>query len=197
MKVLLLDFDGVISQGTYFSEIYSEEFGVDINKILPFFDQKKDLTNTGEADLKELLSGVLDDWQWKGTVDELLDYWFNSDSEVDERVRKVAEDLRKKGVQVYLATDQEKYRTEFIWNNRNLKDWIDGKFVSFEMGCTKSDPIFFKTVLEQLNVPAEEIVFFDDSKSKVEAAKKVGINGILYTDFEKFREETELLLSNQ
>ncbi len=197
MKVLLLDFDGVISKSKYFSEIYSEEFGVDINKILPFFNEKKDLTNTGKADLKELLSEVLDDWQWKGTVDELLEYWFNVDSKVDERVRRVAEDLRKRGVKVYLATNQEKYRTEFIWNNLNLKDWIDGRFVSYEMGCVKSDPLFFKTVLEMLDVPAEEIVFFDDSESKVDSARKLGIRGILYTDFEKFKEEIENLLISQ
>lgn len=42
-KAVLFDFDGVISPGRYFSEIYAETFDVDINKVIPFFKEMEDL----------------------------------------------------------------------------------------------------------------------------------------------------------
>lgn len=187
-KILLLDFDGVISPGKYFSQIYCEEFGIDIERLNPFFETKKQLTNVGKADLKELLKDEIDDWGWQGTVDELVDYWMHADSEIDARIVEFAKEISRAEVEIYLVTDQEKYRTEFVWNKRRLKDWIKDKFVSHDIGFEKKDREFFEHVLDKLNVEhPEEVLFFDDSKSKVDSAKKLGINAQLYTDFEDFK----------
>ena len=185
-KVLLLDFDGVISPGRRFSEIYNEEFGVDIEILLPIFKDEKPSANLDKTDFKESLKGVLKEWEWKGTVDELMDYWMNADSDIDQRVVKLVKQTRKKGVKVYLATDQEKHRTNFIWNKRGLKDWMDGRFVSYEIGFTKKDPKFFKHIINKLKVKPNEILFFDDSESKVASAKKLGIDAHLYANFDVF-----------
>jgi putative hydrolase of the HAD superfamily len=183
-KILLLDFDGVISNTKYFSEIYAEKFGIDLNIMLPFFDQLRNTTNIGQGDLKEMLKDVLEDWQWNGTVDELLKFWLDSDSEIDERFIPIVTNLRAKGIKVYLATDQEKYRAQFIWEERGLKNWLDGKFVSCDIGFMKSDPRFFQHIITTLNVHPSEIVFFDDSIQKVESARKAGVNAKHFTKFE-------------
>lgn len=187
VKYILLDFDGVISPGRYFSEIYSEKFDVDINILLPFFENKKPLTNVEKADLKDLLKEELDTWQWKGTVDELVDFWMHADSDIDERVVDIAKKIQATGIKIYLATDQDKYRTQFIWNERKLKDWLDGKFASHEVGFEKGNPEFFKSVMESLNVTdPQELILVDDSSSKIESAKKVGLQTYHYKDFEEF-----------
>lgn len=184
-KVLLLDFDGVISPTRYFSEIYSEEFGVDIEKLLPFFGKMKSTLNIGEGDLMEELEKVREIWEWQGTASELFEYWMQADSDLDEKVIAAAGKARENGLKVYLATDQEPYRVDYIWNRLGVKDWMDGKFVSCELKLTKAQPQFFDKILAEVD-PAkpEEIVFFDDSESKVESAKSKGIDARLYTDFE-------------
>jgi len=185
-KALLLDLDGVICTSRYFSEIYSEEFGVDIEKLRPFFGEKKDATNLDKADLKELLADVLDEWEWKGTVDELVNYWVNSDTDMDERFVGVTQKIRENGAKVYLATDQEKFRTAFVWNERGLKNWIDGKFISCEIELVKSNPEFFNYIAKELGIKTEEMVFFDDSLSKVESAKEAGVEAHVYEGFDSF-----------
>jgi FMN phosphatase YigB (HAD superfamily) len=191
-KILLLDFDGVISPGKYFSQIYCDEFGIDIEKLNPFFEEKKQLTNVGKADLKELLKDELNNWGWNGTVDELVDYWMHADSEIDSRIVDLAKELDTSNVEIYLVTDQEKYRTEFVWNVKGLSEWLTGKFVSHEVGYEKKDKEFFAHVLSELNVrEPSRVLFFDDSKSKVESAKELGINAQLYTNFEAFKKYVE------
>ncbi len=187
VKCLLLDFDGVISPGRYFSEIYSEKYKVDINKILPFFENKKPLTNTNKADLKDLLQDELETWEWEGTVDELVNYWMHADSDIDDRVVKLSEKIRNSGIKIYLATDQDKYRTQFIWNERGLKNWLDGKFASHEVGFEKGNPEFFKYVMKNLKINnPDELLLVDDSSSKIESAKKVGLQTYHYKDFDLF-----------
>lgn len=183
-KVLLLDYDGIFYTGKYFSEIYCEEFGVDIQKVRKFMDGPKVKANMGKVDLKNLLKDVLGEWGWKGTVDELVDYWLKSDCAIDQRMVAFTNDCRKK-VKVYIASDQEKYKADFIWNEVGLKNCMDGKFMSCEMGLIKRDTEFFRSVLRSLpNIKPEQIIYFDDSNSKISAAKEVGLDARLYTNYE-------------
>lgn len=185
MQIILLDCDGVINRSSrYFSDVYSQEFDVDTEILLEFFDGgAKDLANIGKKDLKDALSELLERWKWGGTVDELLEYWFASDFEIDLELKSIVEEARRDdGVKFYLATDQEKYRTSYIWEDQGLSQWLDGKFVSCELGFLKRDPEFFVHVLETLKCKPEDVTFLDDSKSKVDAARRSGIDARLYTD---------------
>jgi putative hydrolase of the HAD superfamily len=74
-----------------------------------------------------------------------------------------------------------------------LNEWLDGRYISFEIGHHKSDPKFFKYVLENLQLEPKEIVFFDDSESKVESARKIGIDAQLYTGYQAFSQQLQEL----
>ena len=59
--------------------------------------------------------------------------------------------------------------------NRDLK--LDGlfehKFLSYEMGVRKPDPEIFHATIDKLGIEAEEIIFFDDLQSNIEAAHNI------------------------
>ena len=180
IKYICLDFDGVISPGKYFSEIYAAKFGVAVEQLLPFFQHKKKLANLGQADMKQLLAEELAVWQWSGSVDQLCDFWFESDADIDPGIAQLANRLRQQGKKIYLTTDQEKYRTEFIWHKRGLKQWMDGRFVSFELGCEKKQVCFWQKVFKKLKAEPSEILMVDDSVSKLKVASSQGIHTIRY-----------------
>lgn len=191
IQALLLDFDGVISSGRLFSEIYGEEFDIDPQIMLPFFQKLKASATIGQGDIRDLLPEVFDEWKWQGSIDELMHYWLNSDTDIDLQVADYAQKLRINGLPVYLATDQEQHKANFIWHHRNLQQWMTGKYVSCELGYTKENPEFFATVVHDLNMEPQQIIYFDDSLEKVKSAETVGINAFVYTDFPNFQAQIE------
>ena len=67
IQVLLLDADGlVLQQARYFSEVYSQEYGVSTEVLMRFFRGVFRECQQGKADLKQELVSVLKEWQWQG-----------------------------------------------------------------------------------------------------------------------------------
>ncbi len=67
-----------------------------------------------------------------------------------------------------------------------LADWdilryFDVVYCSGDEGCAKPDPAAYQAVLERLGVTAPEAVFIDDTAGHVEAARALGIHGIVFT----------------
>jgi len=64
---------------------------------------------------------------------------------------------------------------------------FDYHFASHLMGLVKPDAEAFEYVVAELAVPASSIVFFDDNKLNVEAAKKVGMISRHVVGFEQLK----------
>jgi putative hydrolase of the HAD superfamily len=183
IKAFLIDADGVtLVKQVYFSEAYSKDFGVPLEKITPFF--KKEFTNCqlGKTDLKKALSAYLNDWGWGKSIEELLQYWFEKNTLADEKVISSIQKIRKNGIKCYLATNQEKYRAEYILNNLSFKDKFDGFFFSCEIGYLKSEENFFEKIIKDLELKPGEIKFFDDEEKNIATAEKLGIETRLYAE---------------
>jgi len=188
IKAILLDADGLLlKQQRYFSEIYSEQYKVPSELIIPFFKTKFGDCQRGVADMKEELVTFLKQWGWNKTVEEFLDYWFSSCTEIDSDVLEMVESLRGKGFKCYLATDQDKYRGEYIKKNLGLENHLDGFFYSYELGYSKMEEGFFENVLRKLNLEPSEVMFCDDDEKNVEVAKKLGISSFTVSGAENFR----------
>ncbi len=57
------------------------------------------------------------------------------------------------------------------------------------MGLEKPDPKAYQLLLEKVELPANEVVFIDDLEENVEAAKKLGIDAIVFKSAEQVRHE--------
>lgn len=64
---------------------------------------------------------------------------------------------------------------EIMGRDYRVLDCFDTIFASFEMGMVKPDKAAFDHVIEQLNVPAETIVFLDDNQINVDGARACGM----------------------
>jgi putative hydrolase of the HAD superfamily len=54
-------------------------------------------------------------------------------------------------------------------------DLFDATFYSYELGVAKPDPGYFTAVLDRLDEPADRVLFVDDNRANVEAARTVGL----------------------
>lgn len=192
IKAVVFDADEmIIKRKEYFSAKLSRERNIPEEKIIPFFKGKFQECVVGTADLKEAVQPYLKDWNWNGTIEDLLKYWFESEQEIDPRVVEQINNLKSRGIKCYLATKQEKYRTEYLRKNLGFENIFDGIYSSCEMGYKKPDQKFFEYINDDLkrkeNLKPEEIMFWDNEEANVAAAKGVGWESHLYDGFDDFQ----------
>ncbi len=72
---------------------------------------------------------------------------------------------------------------------------FDLVMMSNEVGLLKPDPAIFETALELLEVAPEQAIFVDDSAVNVEAARALGMAGIVHTDWAETRPQLEAWLA--
>jgi 2-haloacid dehalogenase len=66
-------------------------------------------------------------------------------------------------------------------------DLFDGIVVSGQEGVGKPDPAAFRLLLDRYGLEAGRCVFVDDSPANVEAACRLGLHGLAYTDADALR----------
>ena len=72
-STVLFDADGVMSDGTWLS--LEKDYGIPQETSTQFFDGGYKDCLVGKADMKEVLASYLQEWQWKGSVDDFCNYW--------------------------------------------------------------------------------------------------------------------------
>ncbi|HVU65673.1 MAG TPA: HAD family hydrolase [Ktedonobacteraceae bacterium] len=186
ITTLLFDVDGVLLIGDPWNKDLASAYNISEEMLRPFFRDAFPACLTGQADLKEALTTYLERWHWPLTVEDFLAYWFRHHT-INSELLAAIQQLRQQGIRCYLATQQERYRTDFIWHDLGFSHLFDGMFSSVSIGYMKSHPGFFETVVRELKgcAPAE-ILFWDDQELNVTTARNTGIRAELYRDFAHF-----------
>ena len=66
---------------------------------------------------------------------------------------------------------------------------IDNYVVSGDVKLVKPDPAIFRLALDRFGIRADETTFIDDNPDNVEAAKRLGMDGIVFTNAASLRAE--------
>jgi|SRR3989344_433995 len=198
IKVIIFDADGVlIPHKRRFSVTLAEKHGISIEKTLPFFSGPFQDCLVGGEDLKESIAPHLNDWGWDKGVDALLDYWFQLEHNVDNELVDYIQELRAEGIKCFLATNNEKYRFQYILDKMGFQNMFDASYASAHLGHKKPNQEFFSKIFNELkNVDKKEVLFVDDSKENIEGAENFGIHTIFYTSFQDFKQKFLILNPN-
>jgi putative hydrolase of the HAD superfamily len=184
IKAIIFDFGRVISAQKPLSlfRSYEEQLGLDpdtINSIM-FDSQAWQDTLLGRQTAEEF-------WHLIGpelglnTADDVNRFRrrYHADEAINEAVLDLIRKLRGRYKLAILSNsppDLSRWLAD--WQMRDLFDVV---FCSGDEGRIKPDPAAFKLTLERLGVEPGEAVFIDDTPEHVEAARKLGIQGIVFT----------------
>jgi len=188
ITALILDADGVLINGESFSETLARDYDVDHDKEKEFFTTTFQDCLVGKADLKESIAPYLASFGWKGTVDEFLDYWFKAGHNIDEPFIEYVQKLRKAGICVVLATNQEKYRTQYMLEHMGFEGAFDKIYSSAHLGLKKPAVEFFAKVVDDMGVDKANVLFWDDDQRNIDGAVEYGIHAEFYSNYESFLE---------
>ncbi len=188
IKGVLFDNDGVVTQVETFPERLEHDYGISRQKTAPFFEGPFQKALIGQADITEELGKYIVDWGWTDSIDNLLTYWFNTESWVNDKILETVRKLRQNNIKCYLATNQERYRTEFLLDNMDFGVLFDNVYSSAFIGYKKPQIEFFEFIFINTRLQPSELLYFDNDKSNVDAAKSLEINAYLYTNFKKYKD---------
>jgi putative hydrolase of the HAD superfamily len=81
-------------------------------------------------------------------------------------------------------TVHESLKREFAWLER-----FDVLVWSYQLGIAKPDAAIYLHLLKELGVKPEEALFLDDRKANIEAARALGMQGIVFTSVTDLRRD--------
>lgn len=186
--MILFDADGVLVNGEMFSFELERKYGISNESTQPFFKGIFQECLINAKDLKKEIAPYLKQWGWQKSVQDYLDEWFVYEHKIDQSLIDYVQQLRAQGIMCFVATNQEKYRADYLLNKMGFKDNFDKVYASAYLGARKPDQEFFASMLEDLgSVEKQEILFWDDSLSHIAGAKQFGLQAELYTTFDDFK----------
>jgi putative hydrolase of the HAD superfamily len=133
----------------------------------------------GDVSWLDVLPGLLARWGIGDSYDDVLRVWLSIEPVVETHALLRA--LRAAGVRCYLATNQAEHRGVHMRDELGYAGLFDGAFYSYEMRVAKPDPAYFRLIVEDLAVPAGELLFVDDRADNVAAARSVGMRAEVWS----------------
>lgn len=113
--------------------------------------------------------------------DECRHAWLGYAREVPRRNLEVLRKLRQEGYRLFLLSNTNPYMMswvkspDFDGEGHSIDDYMDGCYLSYELGVMKPDKQFFRHVLTSVQLEPSETLFLDDGPKNVAVAAEMGI----------------------
>lgn len=131
-------------------------------------------------------------------LDEFNRVWDNRDKLVEPYAYAVQwiERLKQAGLKVYLLSNypREIFTLHTECGCFPFLEQVDGKVVSGFVKMVKPNADIYEHLLDEYGLCAEKCVFIDDREENVEAARALGMKGIVFASYEQACEALEKLL---
>ena len=109
----------------------------------------------------------------------------------NDDVVEIVKELKKKFILAVLSNTYE-YHAKLNEKDPRFR-LFDLIIFSHRVGMRKPDREIYKHILKRLNIKPDECIFIDDLPKNVEAAKNMGIKGILFQNAEQLKEDLKKL----
>lgn len=179
---LVFDADGVLQESTQpLIELVREQLGVPEDQadalIQRIFEAERPCM-LGQADFLTELERVLRETGYSAHFEAALHSW--RAIRVDEASLELVAELRRRGYQCFLASNQHSYRARYMAEALGYERYFDRTFFSCDFGCLKPERRYFERLIAEIGRKPDEIVFIDDGPKNVEAARSLGIRASVF-----------------
>ena len=108
---------------------------------------------------------------------------------LDPQMLAWTEKLRDAGMKTAILSNMPLDLAEYVRKNFRWLDHFAFKTLSAEVRTIKPEPAIYEHTLRGLGVAADQALFIDDRERNIEAARRLGIHGILYESLAQLKGE--------
>ena len=191
IKAIIFDFGNVICRFT--NDILRERISKLSEKtkeeILNLVYKKSDLPKQFETGLisgQEFFEELSSICGLKVSYEELKKIYSEDKFTPVEGMEKLIEELKGK-YKIGLLSNTSEWDFDYMLKSAPMIKTFNTITTSFEAKSMKPDKGIFLDALSKLNLKSEECFYVDDILEYVEAAKKLGIKAVQFTNTEKFK----------
>lgn len=181
IRALILDMDGVIINSNPWHRLAWEEYtrrhGVEMTEAM----QQRMYGKRNDEIIRDFLGAHLDDPQVfaHGAAKEALYREFMKPRTGESLVPGIREFLaRHRNLDLAVATNAEAANVDFVLDDTGLRSFFRIIVNGHQVANPKPDPEIYLHVAEELQVPPEDCIVFEDSYAGVEAGLAAGMRVI-------------------
>lgn len=193
----------------------------DVGKVLVEYDPDGMMKKLGfdEETLQNVNQAVFQNELWnesdRGVLspEELLEAFIANNPAYEKEIRQVIDavgdtislmpyavewvkGLKERGYHLYILSNYAKYTYEKTSHKMEFLPYMDGVVFSYRCKLIKPEKEIYEYICKTYELKPEESVFLDDRKDNVEAARNMGMHGIVFENYAQGSETLEQLLKN-
>ena len=171
-------------------------FGVDEDKFLPIYRSSRNPYDRGDftgdtywAEFARRASVTIHAQQIERLRRLDVQMWSNVNQEMTEWLASMHSRGIKTAILSNMQTDMAAHvRKHFAWLRH-----FDHQIFSCEVRVIKPDTVIYRHSLALLKIATSEVLFIDDREENIQAARAVGIRGIVFESVERLRKDLQAL----
>jgi 2-haloacid dehalogenase len=101
----------------------------------------------------------------------------------------IVDDLERAGVRLLALTNWSAETFPWARSTFSVLQRFEGIVVSGEEGVAKPDPRLFRVLIERYGLTPSDTVFVDDRQVNVDAARELGLVGLLFVEPDRLRDD--------
>ena len=195
---VILPFNSYQIAEKFFPFCQKKEFQ-DPKKIFSYlFDLEKGRTNDfdrGKLSPLEFFQSVKQYLDLSISLEEFIPIWTDIFTE-NREVSQIILSLKGRG-RLGLLSNTDPLHFSYILSTFPVIRIFDKYILSYEVGFNKPDVRIFLKAMEWAGVDPKEILFIDDTKTHVETAVSLGMQGIHFISADQLREELSVKLDSK
>jgi len=193
IRLVLFDIGGVIInwQDSWLYHKVAQKFGIDEIKLSKECENEISRLHVGEINEEQFwkIIGKKVSSNQLMTVDRSLFYdIYKEEIRSNYQVLSLVKEIKKHGIKIGVLSNLESITTTVL-NELKILDDFEIQFLSHKIGFAKPDKRIFLYVIRNIPFKINEFIFIDDKSTNVAAARSLGINAILYSNFKKLQKD--------
>lgn len=190
VRGLFVDIGGVLLTDGWSSKFREQDasvFNLDLAEINERHKMTLETYELGKLTLEEYLNLVVFYKEQKFSLAEFQKYIFEQSSDYPEMIELIRKLKAKYGLKIVVVSNEGRELNEYRIKKFKLDEFVDSFISSCYVHLRKPDADIYRIALDIGQVPAENVVYIENTPMFVQIAEGLGIRSILHMDLETTR----------